>query len=238
VIVVSRQLQEFVAVCGVPPSRIQILPNSVDPQRFAKARSDRSVRTQHRLDGMRVIGFVGSLKPWHGTETLLEAFHALHTKVANAHLLIVGDGPGRAHLENYAQTHGLNGAVTFTGNVPYDDIPRYIAAMDIAVAPYIPSENFYYSPIKIFEYMAMGKPVVGGRIGQVEEVITDGETGVLFEPGNIAALRAALAQLTNDSSLCRRLGKNARAWVETERTWDNNAQQVVEMARALVRKKE
>ncbi|MCI0693249.1 glycosyltransferase family 4 protein [candidate division KSB1 bacterium] len=238
VIVVSRQLQEFVISCGVPSSRIQILPNSVDPQRFAKARGDRSVRTRHQLDGKRVIGFVGSLKPWHGTETLLEAFRALHATAANAHLLIVGDGPERAHLENFAQTHGLNGAVTFTGNVPYDDIPRYIAAMDIAVAPYIPSENFYYSPIKIFEYMAMGKPVVGGKIGQVEEVINDGETGVLFEPGNIAALQAALAQLANDSPLCRRLGENARAWVETERTWDNNARQVIEMARALFRKKE
>ena len=236
VIVVSRQLQEFVISCGVPPSRIQILPNSVDPRRFAKARGDRSVRTQHQLRDKRVIGFVGSLKPWHGTETLFEAFRELHTTAANAHLLIVGDGPGRQHLENYAQTHNLNGAVTFTGNVPYDDIPRYIAAMDIAVAPYIPSENFYYSPIKIFEYMAMGKPVGGGRIGQVEEVIADGETGVLFEPGNIAALQAALAQLANDSPLCHRLGENARAWVETERTWDNNARQVVEMVENVKRK--
>lgn len=236
VIVVSRQLQEFVISCGVPPSRIQILPNSVDPRRFAKARGDHSVRAQLQLEDKRVIGFVGSLKPWHGTETLLAAFHELHTTVANAHLLIVGDGPGRAQLENYAQMHDLNGAVTFTGNVPYDDIPHYIAAMDIAVAPYTPSENFYYSPIKIFEYMAMGKPVVGGRIGQVEEVITNGETGVLFEPGNIAALHAALAQLVSDSPLCRRLGENARAWVETERTWDNNARQVVQIAESIKRK--
>lgn len=236
VIVVSRQLQEFVISCGVPPSRIQVLPNSVDPQRFAKARGDHSVRARHQLEGKQVIGFVGSLKPWHGTETLLAAFRALHTTAPNAHLLIVGDGPGRAQLENYAQMHDLNGAVTFTGNVPYDDIPRYITAMDIAVAPYIPSENFYYSPIKIFEYMAMGKPVVGGRIGQVEEVIANGETGVLFEPGNIAALQAALAQLVSDSPLCRRLGENARAWVETERTWDNNARQVVQIAESIKHK--
>jgi glycosyltransferase involved in cell wall biosynthesis len=236
VIVVSRRLQEFVISCGVPASRIQILPNAVDPQRFARARDDRSVRRQFRLDGKRVIGFVGSLKPWHGTETLLAAFRELQATVANAHLLIVGDGPGREHLENYAQTNHLNGTVTFTGNVPYDDIPHYMAAMDIAVAPYIPNENFYYSPIKIFEYMAMGKPVVAGKIGQVEEVITDGETGLLFEPGNIAALQTALAQLANDLPLCRRLGENARAWVETERTWDNNARQVIEIAHALVRK--
>lgn len=236
VIVVSRQLQEFVISCGVPSSRIQILPNSVDPQRFAKARDDRRVRARHQLEDKCVIGFVGSLKPWHGTETLLQAFRALHATAANAHLLIVGDGPGRAYLESYAQTHGLSGAVTFTGNVPYDDIPHYIAAMDITVAPYLPSENFYFSPIKIFEYMAMGKPVVGGKIGQVEEVISNGETGMLFEPGNTAALQAVLAQLVSDSPLCRRLGENARAWVETERTWDNNARQVVEMVEGVNRK--
>ena len=237
IFVVSRQLQEFVASCGVPTSRIHILPNSVDPLRFAKARDDRSLRARLQLRGKRVFGFVGSLKPWHGTETLLRAFRELHATATNLHLLIVGDGPARAQLENYAQTHNLNGAVTFTGNVPYKDIPLYIAAMDITVAPYVPSENFYFSPIKIFEYMAMAKPVVGGRIGQVEEVIAHGETGMLFEPGNIASLQAALTRLSNDLPLCRRLGENARSWVETERTWDKNARQVVEIARTIVGKR-
>jgi glycosyltransferase involved in cell wall biosynthesis len=124
--------------------------------------------------------------------------------------------------------------VTFTGNVPYDDIPHYIAAMDIAVAPYIPHENFYYSPIKIFEYMVMGKPVVAGRIGQVEELIADGETGVLFEPGNVGQLTAALARLTDDVQLCRHLGEKASAWVQKERTWDNNAREVIAIAQELI----
>lgn len=236
-LVVSRQLQVFAASCGVPDSNIHVLPNSVDSQRFARARDDRSLRAQLQIDDKRVIGFIGSLKPWHGTETLIEAFGELHTTLANTHLLIVGDGPERVRLEAYAQRHSLNGSVTFTGNVPYDDIPRYLAAMDIAVAPYTPHENFYYSPIKIFEYMAMGKPVVAGRIGQVEEVMANGEFGILFEPGNIAQLQAALAKLANDVPLCHRLGENARRWVEEERTWDNNARQVIEIARALLDKK-
>ena len=111
--------------------------------------------------------------------------------------------------------------------------PYYISAMDITVAPYNPSDNFYYSPIKIFEYMVMGKPIVAGRIGQVEEVITDGETGILFEPGNIAQLTAALAQLTTDAPRRHSLGARARAWVQQERTWDNNARRVIEIAREL-----
>jgi glycosyltransferase involved in cell wall biosynthesis len=233
VIVVSRCLQDFVASCGVPTSHIHILPNAVDPQHFAAADQGEAVRTQLQLDGKRVIGFVGSLKPWHGTETLFKAFHALHATAPQTHLLIVGDGPGRETLEAYTRVNTLSNAVTFTGNVPYDDIPHYIAAMDITVAPYNPSENFYYSPMKIFEYMVMGKPVVAGRIGQVEEVIADGETGALFEPGNIAQLTAVLAQLTADAPRCHGLGARARAWVQQERTWKNNARRVIEIAREL-----
>jgi len=239
VIVVSRQLQEFVASCGVPESRIHILPNAVDPQRFAvlEEHDENPIRAKYQLNGKRVVGFVGSLKPWHGTETLLEAFRSMHAETPNSHLLIVGDGPGREALEQFAQSDDLKGAVTFPGNVPYDDIPHYIAAMDITVAPYIPNENFYYSPIKVFEYMMMGKPVVAGKIGQVEEVITDGDTGVLYEPGNLPQLTSALAKLANDSSLCLQIGQRGKTWVQKERTWDNNARQVLEIARGLIEKR-
>jgi glycosyltransferase involved in cell wall biosynthesis len=156
-IVVSRQLQEWVVSCGVPDTHIHVLPNAVDPCRFAAARNGDAVRARYQLDGKRVIGFAGSLKSWHGTETLLEAFRALHATEKKTRLLIVGDGPGREDLESRAQASGLSGMISFTGNVPYDDIPDYLAAMDITVAPYTPNDNFYYSPIKIFEYMAMGK---------------------------------------------------------------------------------
>ncbi len=234
VVVVSRQLQEFVASCGVPAARIHLLPNAVDPQHFVVADHGQAVRAKYQLDGKRVIGFVGSLKPWHGVETLFEAFRALHAKAPDTHLLIVGDGPKREALEQFAQAGGLKDAVTFAGNIAYDDVPPHIAAMDIAVAPYIPHENFYYSPIKIFEYMVMGKPVVAGRIGQVEEIIADGETGILFEPGNIEQLAAVLTKLAADGSLCRHLGEKASVWVRQERTWDNNARQVVAMAEELL----
>lgn len=233
VFVVSHALHEFVRACGASASRIQLLPNAVDPQRFVAADDGQAVRAQYGLHGKRVIGFVGSLKPWHGTETLFEAFYRAQSMVPSTHLLIVGDGPCRQDLEAYTQTHALEAVVTFTGNVPYEDIPQYIAAMDITVAPYIPSDNFYYSPLKMFEYMVMGKPVVAGRIGQVEEVLCHRETGMLFEPGDIAQLSAVLTELLRDRELCRRLGSQAKAWVQQERTWENNARQVITTAQRL-----
>jgi glycosyltransferase involved in cell wall biosynthesis len=240
VVVVSQRLQELVASCGVPEARIHLQPNAVDPKRFAllheKGRA--LVRTTHQLDDSCVIGFVGSLKIWHGVETLIEAFKKLRAESPHVRLMIVGDGPEREALESYTQDHNLRDAVIFTGNVAYDDIPYYIAAMDITVAPYIPNENFYYSPIKIFEYMVMGKPVVAAKIGQVQELISEGRTGLLFEPGDTDGLMAALKKFVKDASLRQRLGENAKAWVLRERTWEKNAQQVTAIVRELVDKRQ
>lgn len=235
VLVVSQNLKEFVASCGVPEARIHVLPNAVDAERFSAARASTKVRERYQLSGKQVIGFVGSLKPWHGTNTLVAAFAKLRRTDAHVHLLIVGDGPARADLEQAAASHNLDGAVTFTGNVPHEEIPHYLAAMNVTVAPYIPSEHFYFSPIKIFEYMVMGKPVVAGKIGQVEEIIRDGENGALFEPGNVEQLASVLARLVRDPQFGQRLGERARVWVQRERTWDNNARKVVELAEEVRR---
>ncbi len=235
-LVVSQALQDYVLSCGVPAERVRIMPNAVDPQRFIAPTAGRSVRAQHQLEDKCVIGFVGSLKPWHGTDSLLEAFRELQKHAPHAHLLIVGDGPAREALEHYAAKYELAQFVTFTGNIPYEQVPEYVAAMDITVAPFKPHENFYYSPIKIFEYMVLGKPVVAGAIGQVQDLITEGETGLLYEPGNIVQLSAALATLANDAQLTRAMGDKAKAWVCRERTWENNARQVVEIAQRLAKK--
>jgi glycosyltransferase involved in cell wall biosynthesis len=236
VLVVSQALQDYVTSCGVASERVRVIPNAVDPRRFVAPAQGRGVRAQYRLENNFVIGFVGSLKPWHGTDTLLEAFNELRRQAPNAHLLIVGEGPARAALEHYAAKYELAPFVTFTGNVPYEQVPEYVAAMDVTVAPYTPHENFYYSPIKIFEYMVMGKPVVAGALGQVKDLIHDGETGLLYEPGNIAQLTAALATLAQDAQFTRAIGEKAGAWVRRERTWENNARMVIEAAQRLMKK--
>ena len=236
VLVVSQALQDYVTSCGVSAERVRVIPNAVDPQRFVAPAQGRDVRAQHQLENKFVIGFVGSLKPWHGTDTLLEAFNALRQQAPHAHLLIVGEGPARTALEHYAVKYNLAPSVTFTGNVPYEQVPEYVAAMDVTVAPYTPHENFYYSPIKIFEYMVMGKPVVAGALGQVKDLVHDGETGLLYEPGNIMQLTTALLTLAQDANFTRAMGEKASVWVRRERTWENNARMVVEIARRLMKK--
>lgn len=233
VFVVSRELRDFVAGEGAEKNRITILPNAVDPDRFVARAEGARLREQLDLAGKRIIGFVGSLKSWHGTDTLLEAFAEVRQKLPQAHLLIVGDGPERENLQALAARKNLSAAVTFTGKIHYDQIPGYIDLMEVTVAPYIPNENFYFSPIKIFEYMALGKPVIAGNIGQVAEIVRDGANGILYEPGNIDQLAQALHSVLVAPEWGSEMGAAGKQWVLRERTWDNNARQVLEVARRL-----
>jgi len=235
-VVVSSNLKKYAISCGVPEDSIDVVPNSVDPSRFQITEEERgAARARYGLEGRCVIGFVGGLKPWHGTETLLQALHKMRNDAPDSHGLIVGDGPAREELEAYVRDNGMQEHVTFTGKVPYRAIPTLLAAMDITVAPYTPNENFYFSPIKIFEYMMANRPTVAGSIGQVSEVLVDGETGRLYEPGNVDELAAVLTGLVNDPAARAHIGESGRAWVERERTWDRNAQHVIGIAKQLTR---
>jgi glycosyltransferase involved in cell wall biosynthesis len=227
-IVVSRYLMEFAESLGVPRQRILMVPNGVDPSRFKPDDAGRQrIRVQLQLEGKTVIGFVGSIRPWHGLETLVEAFSRIYSENSDVHLLIVGDGQKRAELESQLQMSGLASRVTWTGYVPHSDVPTYISSMDIAVAPYVAQSNFYFSPVKLFEYMAVEKAVVAGGIGQVNEIITHRDTGLLYEPGDVTQLKNSLQELIDNPDLRERLGKAAREWVIRNRTWDENARTIL-----------
>ena len=139
---------------------------------------------------------------------------------------MIGDGPLKSSLQDRIRQAGLEKAVTFTGVVTHEDIPQYLATMDVAVAPYPAIGNFYYSPLKLFEYMAAGRAVVASRIGQVAQVITDGVNGLLYEPGHRAGLVNRLRELRESSALRLELGKNARR-ASRDFTWERNAERVV-----------
>ncbi len=233
-IVVSRELREFALSCGVPEERIEVVPNSVDPARFEVADRERAaLRERYDMGDACVIGFVGGLKPWHGTETLLEAFAEVRRGGANVRALIVGDGPQREPLENLVRDLGIADRTILTGKVPYAEIPTHLAAMDVAVAPYTPNENFYFSPIKVFEYMAAGRAVAAGAIGQCTEIVDEGRTGRLYPPGDVGALAVVLRELAEDPEGRARMGCLGREWIRAERTWDHNARRVAGIAASL-----
>jgi glycosyltransferase involved in cell wall biosynthesis len=202
--------------------KVVVVPNAVDPRRFL----DPPAAALPASSGTFTVGFVGTLKPWHGLSLLAEAFREFHARQPMSRLLIVGDGPERPRLEE--QSKGLN--VIFTGAVASDSIPALLASMDLAVAPYPKIEAFYFSPLKLYEYMAAGLPIVASRIGQIEKVIDHAITGWLVEPGNPKALAETMLTLVNHPELRRRLGKAARAAAFERHTWESAVRRIFDLA--------
>lgn len=236
---VSHEVGRYLAAF-VPEEKIQVVANGVDPSRFSPARFDQARFGQvkggdaHRADPARfTVGFVGTLKPWHGVEVLVTAFAELQQQLPEAQLLLVGSGPEEARLREGVAELGLR-HVVFTGALPPSEIPGCLAAMDVAVAPYPALADFYFSPLKVYEYMAAGVAVVGSRIGQLETLIEAEQTGLLCPPGDAGALAAALLRLSHDPALRARLASAGREQVLRRHTWRGVARRILDLARLPV----
>lgn len=221
IIVVSDEILNYVSqISSKTPATVVI--NGVSAEMFdnmkAEPSGDSPLASFDASD--YVIGFVGSLKPWHGVEILIEAFAGLPENGTKSRLLIVGGKwKERARLKQLCRERGLKGRVKFTGPVDHEEIPALLGRADVLVAPYPELEGFYFSALKIFEYMAAGKPVVASSIGQVEKILAHEKTALLVPPGDPRALGKALQRLKVDRDLSRKLGRNAREEAVKNHTW-------------------
>jgi glycosyltransferase involved in cell wall biosynthesis len=229
VLPVTAVLGRVVARAGVAAERIVVVPNAIDPRRFARVAADDTAKAALGLRGRLVLGFVGFMREWHGLERLIDFIAA--ARDPTWHLLLVGDGPARAALEAAAHARGAAARVTFTGVVGRDRIVDYIAAFDVALQPEVVA---YASPLKLFEYMALGRAIVAPATDNIREVLVDGENAVLFAPDDPQAFNAALARVCADAGLRARIGGNARHTIDARGlTWDGNARRVSELFERL-----
>jgi glycosyltransferase involved in cell wall biosynthesis len=223
---VSREVAMYLLRHPTTCSRVYVVPNGVNPSRFPHGVAP-SLPT---CPGTWTVGFVGTLKPWHGLSVLVEAFAQLHEVDPGTRLVIVGDGPARERLEADLEAYGLREAAHLHGAVEPAAVPGMLASFDVAVAPYPPLECFYFSPLKVYEYMAAGLPVVASRLGQLEELIEHEVNGLLFTAGSATALAESLQRLRKDPGLCARLGVAARATVLGQHTWDSVVARIFHLA--------
>ena len=232
---VTRVLGDIVASYGVPEERIVVIPNGINGERFGGIPDVAAAKLALGLEGNLVLGFTGFVRDWHGLDKVIDLI-ANDPPEARRHLLVVGDGPARAALEQQADKLGIANRVTFTGIVARDDVARYVAAFDIALQPAVVA---YASPLKLFEYLALGKAIVGPAQPNIEEILAQDHNAVLFDPGSTASLAAAVDRLCTDRVLREKVAANARATiVEQKLTWHENALRVVGLFRGLQQRSE
>jgi glycosyltransferase involved in cell wall biosynthesis len=233
ILAVSEELRDNIAARGVDRAMIHVVPNGVDGTRFSPGPKDEALRRSWGATDAPVLGFVGSLRPWHGVELLPDVLEGVRRRHEDVRLVVAGDGEMRTRLESDLLDRGLADATFFTGALPHDLVPPVIRSLDVALAPYPePDHAFYFSPLKLFEYMACGTPVVAARIGQIADVVDDGRTGLLHEPGDIEAIVDACCTLIEDRELAERIGRHA-ARDGAGYTWDANAGRVMEIVDEL-----
>jgi len=227
-IVVSGVMKEMLASIGVPSDRMVVVPNGIDPDVFHPGVSGDAVRRRYGIEEKIVLGFTGWFKKWHGLGMLLELFEEERWGRENVHLLLVGDGPARKELEAQAARQKIDGNVTITGPVPREEMAGHVAAFDISLQPDVTE---YASPMKIFEYMGLGKCIVAPDQPNITEILDDGKTALLFRPGDKEDLRKILWRAIGGKEIRESLGRNAREAVFNRGyLWKENARKAVALA--------
>jgi len=232
VLPVTKVLARYVTDAGVDPRRTEVLPNGIDFKHFSSAVSGDQIRRSYGLEGKTIIGFTGFLREWHGLPAIVEVIRDLQAQGHDLHFLVVGDGPGRPALDRAAKAAGIENRITITGVVDRHDIPAHVAAFDIAVQP---KATEYASPLKLFEYMALGRAIIAPDQPNLREVLTHDANALLFAPDDAASLRDALLRLSLDAALRQRLGAaSAHSVHQMELTWDGNARKIAAAMEAAV----
>jgi glycosyltransferase involved in cell wall biosynthesis len=224
VVTLGEAMREEIVARGVPAERVIIVPNGVSEEFLAPLPDDGGqLRASLGIQpGEHVVGLVSSLVAHEGIGTLLEAVKLLRDKGLPVRALIVGDGPERTALQRQAAALGLD--AIFTGRVPSAQVRDYHAVLDVFTVPRTPDRVCQLvTPLKPVEAMASGLPVVVSDVRALAEIVTDGQTGLLFPPLDAAALASGLQRLLASPETRAKLGSSARDWVARDRTWAHNA---------------
>ena len=213
-----------------PKDKIVVNPNGVNPQDFSPSANKDGIREKYGIGKNQfLVGFSGVFSYWHGIEVLLEGFFRFAKKHSDCHLGMIGGGGALQEYEKLIAKAGMEKRVTFFGIVPFEKVPSLLGSCDLLVSPQVRliGKSNHQSPIKLFEYMAMEKPIVASRIGQIAQVIRNKENGILVEPGNPEELAEAFSVIYNDRQLATRLGKNAREDVLKNYNWESNVERIL-----------
>lgn len=220
----------------VEAKKITVIPNGVAVSLFNQPIDTEQMRTELGVGDAPIIMFVGGFQQWHGLDKLLEAVAVIANILPEVRLLLVGDGPARPFVEENIRRLNLEKHVSITGFQPHARIPKLLAVADVVTVPYpkLPQE-MWFSPLKLYEYMAAGKAIVASSAGQIKQVIRHNENGLLVAPGDVTELAEACLHLLQDKAAQLRLGANARLEAEREHAWSRQIERLEQVYDAALR---
>ncbi len=223
-VVVSTNLKKNIRASGCR-TPIVVLPNAVNPNLFVLKENYNLKLKYRKSESIVLIGFLGRLVSWYKLHEAVVSTRRLIDQGYPVHLLIIGEGKCRSELEKLITELEIKDHIHLTGYIDHNLIPYYIKQIDIAI---LPNTNEWGSPMKLFEYMVMGKPIVAPAYGPVKEVIAEGETGLLFKKNDFDEMKNKIKILLDDPDLRKSIGENGKEYVEKNHTWLVNAQKILQ----------
>ena len=234
VVAVSGALKDILLNLGVDEGKIIVNPNGIDENKYNPQVSCEDVKQKYGLENKIVIGFIGTFGQWHGAENIAHAYGKLLQKYPEykekTKLFMIGDGIRMPIVKKHILEFDLQENVVLTGLIRQDQGAKFLNACDILINATVPNPDgseFFGSPTKLFEYMAMGKAIICSDMAQMSEILEQGKTAYMVEPGNIDELATAMKELVDDSELRRRLGNSVRDEVIQKYTWDKHVDKIL-----------
>lgn len=233
---ICEGLRRDIVSRGIPAEKVTVIPNAVDIEAFSlDGEPDTELRRSLDLEGVQVLGFIGSFFAYEGLHLLLRALPKILAGTPRTRALLVGGGRQEEELKRLASELGIADKVIFAGRVPHDEVQRYYRLMDVMVYPRLSMRlTELVTPLKPLEAMAQGRLVVASDVGGHRELIRNGETGMLFKAGDSDALVAAVQALLRRPDLWPGMKAAARRFVEDERNWRSSVERYRGIYGALV----
>lgn len=227
VVAISQPLKEIlVQVCDLDPDRVLVVPNAVDPARFPAPAPRPAGRPLTAV-------FVGHVIAWAGLANVVDALARVRAAGHDVRLRVVGSGPAGEDLAATVREHGLEDAVDLLGHRPWDEVAGLLADADVALSPQLPMAigSMYHSPLKLYEYLAAGLPVIATEFPDARALLNDPRAGWVVPPGDVDALVGALGQAAGDRAGLAAMGRAGREHVVGHHTWASRAATIVDELR-------
>ncbi|WP_269851138.1 glycosyltransferase family 4 protein [Methanosarcina horonobensis] len=234
--VTDKLKDELVRLYSVPAEKVLVINNGANTDIF-KPMDQKQARAGLGLDdSKKYVCFVGHLAAWQGVEFLIRSAPFILEKLPDVRFLVVGDGVMRDKLMEIASEMGISDKFTFTGRVPYENVPVYINAADVCVAPFIQERNskIGLSALKTYEYLACGKPIVASSIPGVKDLIDLSGGGISVPPENPGELANAVVKLISDQKIRNIMGEQGRKYVIENHSWDGVARKILDICHEII----